>query len=92
MPARRSDTAHRLIKASGARVYRALTDEAQYARWIAPDGARAAVDGFDPRPGGALLVTLTFDRPGGGKTTADSARSQMRCSASSMPPAPRSTA
>jgi len=71
VPDQRTDTASRLIKATAARVYYALTDEAQFALWIAPAGARASIDRFDPRPGGSLQITLTFDRPGGGKTTAD---------------------
>jgi uncharacterized protein YndB with AHSA1/START domain len=71
VPDHRSDTASRLIKATAARVYHALTDKAQFALWIAPEGARASIDHFDPRPGGSLQITLTFDRPGGGKTTAN---------------------
>jgi hypothetical protein len=71
VPDHRSDTASRLIKATAARVYHALTDKAQFALWIAPEGAHASIDHFDPRPGGSLQITLTFDRPGGGKTTAN---------------------
>jgi uncharacterized protein YndB with AHSA1/START domain len=71
VPDQRSDTASRLIKATAARVYHALTDKAQFALWIAPEGAHASIDRFDPRPGGSLQITLTFDRPGGGKTTAN---------------------
>lgn len=71
MPDRRSDTANRLIKATAARVYHALTDKAQFAIWIAPEGAHALVDHFDPRPGGSLQITLIFGRSGGGKTTAN---------------------
>jgi uncharacterized protein YndB with AHSA1/START domain len=71
VPDQRSDTASRLIKATADRVYHALTDKAQFALWIAPEGAHASIDRFDPRPGGSLQITLTFDRPGGGKTTAN---------------------
>jgi uncharacterized protein YndB with AHSA1/START domain len=45
--------------------------QAQFALWIAPEGAHASIDRFDPRPGGSLQITLTFDRPCGGKTTAN---------------------
>ena len=69
MTNQRSDTASWLIKATAARVYQALTDRAQFAIWIAPEGAHALVDHFDPRPGGSLQITLVFDRSGGGKTT-----------------------
>lgn len=71
MPHFRSDTAGRMIKATVARVYHALIDKAQFALWIAPQGAQASINAFDPRPGGSLNITLTFDRMGRGKTTAN---------------------
>lgn len=39
--------------------------------WLPPRGARGIMDAFDPRPGGAFCMTLTFDDPSlpRGKTT-----------------------
>ncbi|MBV9827482.1 MAG: SRPBCC domain-containing protein [Alphaproteobacteria bacterium] len=74
MPDGRCDAVSRLVKATAACLYRALTDRAQFARWIAPEGAHALIDCFDPRPGGSLEITLTFDRRGSGKTTSDTDR------------------
>jgi uncharacterized protein YndB with AHSA1/START domain len=29
--------------------------------WLPPKGARGSIDAFDPRPGGAFCMTLTFE-------------------------------
>ncbi|BAV67025.1 SRPBCC domain-containing protein [Sphingobium cloacae] len=69
---RRTDRASRFIRATPKRVYQALTDPGQFAHWIAPEGARATIDRFEPEPDGALQITLTFDpRSGSAKTTAN---------------------
>ena len=46
------------------RVYRALVDPAMVREWLPPKGARGSIDEFDPRPGGAFRMTLTFDDAG----------------------------
>ena len=54
-------------------VYRALVDPAIVVEWLPPKGARGAIDAFDPRPGGAFVITLTFDNSNvpQGKTTSN---------------------
>lgn len=61
----------RHVRASRARVYRALLDARQVATWMVPDGMTSQVHAFDPREGGAFRISLTYDAPTGtGKTTA----------------------
>jgi len=69
----RIDRASRLIVAPTDLVYRALVDPAMVVEWLPPKGARGAIDAFDPRPGGAFRMTLTFDDSNlpSGKTTPD---------------------
>ena len=69
----RIDRASRLILAPPDLVYRALVDPAMVVEWLPPKGARGAMDAFDPRPGGAFCMTLTFgdSNLAGGKTTPD---------------------
>ena len=57
----RTDRASRLIMAPPDLVYRALVDPAMVVEWLPPKGARGSMDEFDPRPGGAFCMTLTFD-------------------------------
>ncbi len=56
----RIDRASRLIPASPDSVYRAFIDPDLLVRWLPPEGARASLDRFEPRPGGAFDITLTF--------------------------------
>jgi uncharacterized protein YndB with AHSA1/START domain len=68
----RTDQASRLVHAAPAKIYRACTEAEAIAAWRAPAGMKAEVFAFDPRPGGAYRMALTFqgDPPsGGGKTT-----------------------
>lgn len=59
------------INAARGRVYWALTDPAAVARWMAPDGMAIHVHTFDPREGGKLRVSLTYEAPDEvGKTSA----------------------
>ncbi len=71
----RIDRASRVIAASAAQVYAALTDGRMVQHWLPPEGATGTIEAFDPRPGGAFRMTLRFaagaDGVGGGKTTAD---------------------
>ena len=59
---RRIDTASRAIRASAGSLYRAFIDPDLVARWLPPKGARATLDRFEPRPGGAFCLTLTFGK------------------------------
>ena len=61
---------HQHIRAPRAVVYRLLLDPAAVARWRVPDDMTAEVHTFEPRDGGAIRVSLTYDAPtGAGKTT-----------------------
>ena len=61
----------RRVRAPRADVYRALLDPVAVARWTVPDGMRCTVHELDPREGGRLRISLTYDAPAGaGKTTA----------------------
>lgn len=53
--------ASRLIHASPDAIYRAFRDPAAMAQWLAPDGARASIETFEPVPGGRFRMVLTFD-------------------------------
>lgn len=67
----RVDRASRVIAASAAQVYAALTDGRMVQHWLPPEGATGTVEAFDPRPDGAFRMTLRFDAGEGGKTTAN---------------------
>jgi len=73
--AKRVDRGERLIHAPRARVFRALTDGTAVAAWLAPADMTARIQAFDPRPGGAFWLTLTFKDAAHatpGKASADS--------------------
>lgn len=53
----------RLIRAPRDRVYDALIDPDATARWRFPAGMTCHVHEFEPREGGALRVSLTYDAP-----------------------------
>ena len=57
----RIDRAERWIAASPGRVHEALTTREAVEAWLPPAGA---LEAFEPRPGGAFRMTLTFDTPG----------------------------
>jgi uncharacterized protein YndB with AHSA1/START domain len=66
----RTTRVSRWIAAPRERVYKALLDPAAVARWKVPAGMTCEVHRFEPRPGGRLRVSLTYDEPTGtGKTT-----------------------
>lgn len=54
----------RHIKAPRAAVYRALLDRDTVRRWMVPDGMTSTVHTFEPREGGAIRVSLTYEAPG----------------------------
>src|SRR3954451_23249011 len=61
----------RRIDASRARVYAALLDAKAVIRWKFPAGMMCVVHAFEPRVGGAIHVSLTYEDPAArGKTTA----------------------
>jgi uncharacterized protein YndB with AHSA1/START domain len=61
----------RRVNAPRASVYRALLDAGAVAKWKVPPGMTSQVHAFDPREGGAIRISLTYDVPTGtGKTTA----------------------
>jgi uncharacterized protein YndB with AHSA1/START domain len=53
----------RTIRAPRDRVYRALIDPADVARWRVPAGMTCEVHELDAREGGAVRVSLTYDAP-----------------------------
>jgi uncharacterized protein YndB with AHSA1/START domain len=54
---------HRTLRAPRGRVYRALTDPADVARWRVPTGMTSVIHEFDVREGGSVRVSLTHDAP-----------------------------
>lgn len=61
----------RHVAAPRAALYRALLDRHALAAWRVPDGMTCEVHRWEPRVGGALRVSLTYDAPdAAGKTTA----------------------
>lgn len=66
-----STTVSRRVRARRADVYRALLDATAITAWRVPDGMTSQVHEFDPREGGAIRISLTYDAPtSAGKTTA----------------------
>jgi uncharacterized protein YndB with AHSA1/START domain len=58
-----------LISAPRERVYSALLDATAVSRWKVPAGMKSRVHEFDPREGGAVRISLTYDeRDRTGKT------------------------
>jgi uncharacterized protein YndB with AHSA1/START domain len=59
------------IEAPPPVVYRALLDASAVAKWKVPTGMACHVHEFDPREGGSIRISLTYDAPSGsGKTSA----------------------
>ena len=59
------------VNAPRESVYRALLDERAVAAWRVPTGMTSHVHAFEPREGGLIRISLTYDAPAGtGKTTA----------------------
>jgi uncharacterized protein YndB with AHSA1/START domain len=53
----------RHIRTTRSAVYQALLDPEAIARWRVPDGMTSRVHEFDPREGGRLRISLTYDEP-----------------------------
>jgi len=61
------------IRASRAKVYRALIDPAAVAVWKVPDDMSCQIHFFEAREGGRFRISLTCQEPGhAGKTTSHS--------------------
>ena len=61
----------RHIRAPRSAVYRALLDPRAIVQWKVPDGMAAELHEFEPREGGAIRMSLTYEAPeNAGKTTA----------------------
>ena len=61
----------RRVNAPRAKVYRALLDARAVAKWMVPPGMTSHVHEFEPREGGSIRISLTYEAPTGtGKTTA----------------------
>ena len=59
------------IDASRAEVYRALVSAESVRAWMVPDGMTSEVHQFEPRVGGRVRISLTYDEPGpAGKSSA----------------------
>ncbi len=59
------------INAPRARVYSALVDANAIIKWKVPTGMTCHVHEFEPREGGSIRISLTYNAPTGtGKTTA----------------------
>jgi uncharacterized protein YndB with AHSA1/START domain len=52
-------TLHRVITAPAERVFRAFTDAAAQAKWLAPDGFTCTVHQLEAKVGGAFRMTFT---------------------------------
>lgn len=57
----RTDTARRLIKASPAAIYEALTSAKALEQWMPPKGMTGEMQVFDPKPGGRYRMVLRYD-------------------------------
>lgn len=70
----RVDRATRFISAPPETVYAAFVDPQAIVRWLPPNGATAILQQFEPRPDGAIRMTLIFKTADGTKrkTTNDS--------------------
>lgn len=55
---KRSDSRHRLIAASPAEVFAAMSDPDRIAKWWGPKGFTNTIHEFDFRPGGKWLLTM----------------------------------
>jgi uncharacterized protein YndB with AHSA1/START domain len=70
--AKRVDRAARVIAAEAAEIYRAFIEPEAIVKWLPPAGARAKLEAFEPREGGAFRMRLVFEGPHvQGKTKGD---------------------
>jgi len=67
----RTDRGSRIVAAPIERVYAALVDPAAIETWMPPNGMTGRVERFEPHPGGAYRMVLTYrdDSASPGKST-----------------------
>lgn len=72
----RADSASRTIHAPRKSVFDAIVDPEAVQQWVPPASAHAKLERFEPRPGGAFVMTLDFPDDGTTKrkTTCNSDR------------------
>ncbi|MBZ0273082.1 SRPBCC family protein [bacterium] len=58
-----STTIRRHVKAPRERVYRAIIDADDIAKWMFPEGMTIRIYAFDARVGGKFRISLTYDDP-----------------------------
>jgi uncharacterized protein YndB with AHSA1/START domain len=58
-----STTASQHVAADRATVFAALLDPVAVAHWRVPDGMRGEVHELEPRPGGRIRMSLTYEDP-----------------------------
>ena len=67
----RSTRVNCFIAAPADSVYRALIDSDAVSRWRFPEGMSCRVHVFEPREGGTIRISLTYEEAAGiGKTSA----------------------
>ena len=77
MRAMYTSTVTGLVPAPRDVVYRALLDPDAVARWRVPDGMRGEVHELEPRVGGRIRMSLTYDDPASaGKSGGAAARGE----------------
>lgn len=59
---RRTDSATRVIAASPQAIYQAFLDPEAWVRWLPPEGMTGHIYEFEPRPGGAYRMALTYSK------------------------------
>lgn len=60
---RRIDSAARVVAASPQTIYRAFLDPEAWVKWLPPEGMTGRAHAFEPRPGGAYRMALTYGTP-----------------------------
>ncbi|WP_082166967.1 SRPBCC domain-containing protein [Nocardiopsis sp. RV163] len=64
---RRVDRGSRVVRASAAAVYAAMTEPDALAAWLPPEGMTGRIDRFEPGPGGGYRMVLTYPDPQEGR-------------------------
>lgn len=59
---RRTDSATRVIAASPQAIYQAFLDPKAWVTWLPPEGMTGHIYEFEPRPGGAYRIALTYSK------------------------------
>lgn len=59
---RRTDSATRVVAASPHAIYQAFLDPEAWVKWLPPEGMTGYIYEFEPRPGGAYRMALTYSK------------------------------